>query len=415
MIVLFQLVFFLVNFLLGLLFVALYPIIYLILHLKKYTAALHVKDFAIQSCILFHAASVGEVNALKPLLKAIQTRYPELQIVITTNTLAGLEVAKKIDNKIQCMLSPLDLLHLRLRQMKILKPRMICIVETEIWFNQIFAAGYYGIPIVFVNARLSIKSLKRYKLIKPLFKWLSDPIKVICAQSEQHRLRFRKLFDVPVMNCGNLKYAAELPLYNAFEARAEMKYEQDDFIICMGSSRPQEEDLIRSIYRLLANQIKGLKIILAIRHLNRINEVEKIFAGMPYSLESRSEPPQALHIIDTMGLLNKAYAICDIAIVGGSFFDFGGHNPLEPAFYAKPVIIGEYNRSCLDSVQKLNEQSAIVVSDAMHLAEDILKLYNDPELREKMGNTAKLVLTENASSRQSHLVQIEQVLEQANA
>lgn len=415
MIVFYKFLFFLINLLLLILSVVTYPLIYLVSRLYSYSAALWVADQGLRNCILFHAASVGEVNALKPLLKSFQNKYPQEQIVITTNTVAGLETARKIEGKVACMLAPIDLLPLRLRQMRMLKPKLICIVETEIWFNLLYSAKLYKVPIVFVNARLSPRSLKRFIHLEPLLSWLGTPIQAICAQSEQHRLRFEKLFDLPVTDCGNLKYAVELPLYDAAKIREELHYLAEDFIICFGSSRPGEEELILNLLPMLAREISNLKLILAVRHLNRMEEIKKLLEGNRYSLESEGSIPQQIHVVDKLGLLNKYYSICDIAIVGGSFFDFGGHNPLEPAFYAKPIIIGEFNRSCLDSVQKLNDGGGIVVSEVKRLADDVLSLYKDETARIKMGKSARHVLTENANSLDHHLQQIEQILEKVNA
>lgn len=415
MIVLFQISFFLCNLLLGLLFVALYPLIYLLLRWQRYQSALQIPSSIPSVSILIHAASVGEINAVKPLIQLLHKRYPHKQIVITTNTLAGLQTARKIDEKIICRLAPLDFLFLRLKQMKQLKPELICIVETEIWFNLIFSAGFYQIPMIFVNARLSQRSLRRMLWIKPLIQWLEQPIRQICCQSEEHRKRFRKLFSVPVSTCGNLKYAAELPIYDPVQIRQELQYQEDDFILCFGSSRPGEEELIKSIYPSLLSVIPNLKLIIAIRHLKRVEEVEAIFKDYKYSKLSQAQSPAAIHLIDQMGHLNRAYAICDLAIVGGSFYDYGGHNPLEPAFYSKAIIMGKYHHSCLDSIQKLQENDAIVISNPQELLADIIRLYHDEALRKNLGARAKTVLDANAASLKKYFLEISKHLEHSNA
>ncbi len=399
----FQIAFFLCNVILGLLFVALYPLIYLLLYRKRYLQAILQPAPLTTGGFLIHAASVGEVNAIKPLINELIKLYPEKSFTITTNTLTGLKTAKQIDTRISCSIAPLDFLHLRINQMKNLMPDLLIIVETEIWLNQLFAAGMFDIPVIFVNARLSTRSLNRYKLVKPLLNWLEIPIRSICVQSQEHRKRFRRLFGCPILDCGNLKYAVKLPQYEKDVVRTELHYAKDDFILCFGSSRPQEEELIINIYDELKSNIKNLKLIIAIRHLNRVDEVVKLLGEKIYSLQSKYDPPEDIHIIDTYGLLNQAYSICDIAIVGGSFYDFGGHNPLEPAFYGKPIIIGEYNRSCVDSVQKLNERNAIIVSDVHSLKQDILSLYENKGICTEMGKRARAVLSENANSLEKHI------------
>ena len=173
--------------------------------------------------------------------------------------------------------------------------------------------------------------------------------------------------------------------------------------------------MLISILPYLKQYISNLHLIIAIRHPRRLDEVLELLNGLAYSCYTKREiydPAEDILIIDTLGILDKAYCICDIAIVGGSFYDFGGHNPLEPAYYKKPVIIGPFHYSCLDSVKKLQQEGGILISDKNSLHSDIITLYKDNELRYNMGEKAKKVLTQNARTLDIYLKALEKWLKE---
>ncbi|HPW24921.1 MAG TPA: glycosyltransferase N-terminal domain-containing protein, partial [Candidatus Syntrophosphaera thermopropionivorans] len=224
---------------------------------------------------MIHSASVGEVNAVRPLVKALQEKYPRLKIVMTCTTLSGLEQAKTLH--IPAYLSVLDLPWLRKKQLQSINPQIIIIVETEIWPNLLYQAKKQGIKIAFVNARLSEKSFNRFKKWKKLLHFLEEPIKIIMAQTQEDAVRFRNLFTVPVLYAGNLKFALQLPQYDEPELRMKYGYKPEDYIICFGSSRPGEEDIKKNILPELKLRIPELKLVIAIRHPYRIGEVRDLF------------------------------------------------------------------------------------------------------------------------------------------
>jgi 3-deoxy-D-manno-octulosonic-acid transferase len=396
------------NFLLELCCLLLSPAILIYIWLKKYWGALNFKATDSEKGIMIHSASVGEVNAVRPLVEKLQERYPELKIVITCTTLTGLQQAKTLN--IPAYLSVLDLPWLRKKQLQAINPQIIIIVETEIWFNLLYQAKRQGIRIAFVNARLSQKSFNQYKKWKKLLHFLEEPIKVIMAQTEEDANRFKNLFTVPVINAGNLKYSIDLPHFNQLELRAKYGYKTEDFIICFGSSRPGEETLLKSILPELKFNIPELKLILAIRHTPRIAEVRDLFPEAAIYSAYKDGVLEAADIllIDTIGYLNEFYAICDLAIVGGSFLDFGGHNPLEPAFYGKPIIMGPYHSSCAGSVKELLSYDAILISDSQNLKRDIIYLYQYPEKRKEMGENARACIERNKNALDNHLRGLEQ-------
>lgn len=360
--------------------------------------------------IIVHAASVGEINGIKQLLKELINIHPNLKILLTTNTQTGRKAGLNVDPNIVTILSPLDLLHLRIKQIMKSKPKLILIAETEIWPELLYTAKLYRIPIIFINARMSQKHGKKYFELKPVLNWLGASIKQICAQSEADRDRFSAIFDVPCIRTGNLKFSVIQPVYDKENIRTEWGYNEDDKIVAIGSSRPGEELLMLHVIQSLKQKHSKLKLIIAPRHVERISEVKKIFNNKQVSLFSSQEAHKDIHIIDEMGHLLPAYAMSDIAIIGGSFYPFGGHNPLEAAFYGKIIIMGPYTESCQSSVKKLKKAEAIVISSADKLTSDLDNILSDYESYLSFGDRAKQVLEDNKDSLPRHLEVINNLL-----
>ncbi|MDD2332587.1 MAG: glycosyltransferase N-terminal domain-containing protein [Candidatus Cloacimonetes bacterium] len=392
------------------LFLLLYPFLYLFLWRKSYNACLGYGPRSIPGpYILVHAASVGEINAVKSLLMRVLKQYPELSIVLTCNTQSGLTTAQKLSPRIFARIAPLDIWHLRYLQLAINPPRMVLIVETEIWPNLLAVAAQYKIPVLFLNARISAKSFGRYNFFKSFLRLFESSIRMVCAQTVEDEKRFQQIFNIPVSNCGNLKFAALLPEYEGSKLRKIWGYDEADFVLVWGSSRPGEEELLLSMVNNLL--IPRLRLIVAPRHMQRLDEVLALLRAEDYTLFSEAKPPQKILVINEIGHLNEAYSICDLAIVGGSFFDFGGHNPLEPAFYKKAIIIGEHHASCRQSVESLLAKEGIIVSSKDQLKDNITSLYENNDLRIRLGENAKRCLTENAKALDLHLDQIKKILE----
>ena len=404
------------NMLLEAVYILFFPVIYTILYLRNYLPSIFVSGSNTNKGILFHAASVGEVNAIKPLVTKLLTKHSDIKISITTSTITGLQLAQNISPLVKAHLSAIDIAHIRNKQLKIINPSLICIVETEIWLNMLYYAKKHKIPVMFINARMSARTFVVYHKLKKLLRFVGKSIVGVYAQSEENAQRYRQIFECPVINSGNLKYSLKLKDYNTSDIRQDMGFNADDFILCWGSSRPGEEALILSKLPALTKQIPKLKLIIALRHTNRLKDIVALLQNVHYRLYSKGVSGENINsqvlIIDTLGVLVKAYAICDIAIVGGSFYDFGGHNPLEPAYFAKPIIIGNFYSSCKDSVKKLDEGNGIVISDITKLEADIISLAKDEAKRSSLGLQAKQILNDNSQALDEQMQAIVNVVEQ---
>ncbi len=360
--------------------------------------------------IWFHAASVGEVNALKPLLQEFRRRYPAEKILLTTMTITGMKTAESIRECDYVTLIPLDFLPFLLIFIKKIKPRMLVLIETELWPSLFYAAGMKKIPVCLVNGRISDNSFRKYRLLFFLIGKLYRKIVFVGSQSVLDRQRFIALGFKNVHNTQNLKFSLRLPAYDLENLRRAWNLEKEDFILVWGSSRPGEEELFARILPELQKKIPRLKIIVAPRHLKRIPQILPIFDKFSLSLLSKLQEGSDIIIIDAMNLLNRAYAMADLAIVGGSFCDFGGHNPLEPAYYSIPTIIGNYHSSCRHVVQTLLENSAVLVSSREELLSDILRLYHNTELRITLGKNARKTIEENSNTVELNLEFISSIL-----
>ncbi len=357
--------------------------------------------------ILMHAASVGEINGVRPLVNKLLDKFPKIKIVITLNTVAGKKILTDLNDKVTVTLAPLDIFHLRMNQLQQLKPRLIMIAENEIWPQLLFAAAVKKIPVLFVNARMSARTFERLKKYSSFILPPQNSIERIVCQSEQDSERFSLIFHKPVQTENNLKFAVDLPDYNQSNLRQDKGYAQNDFIITFGSSRPGEEKLLIETYLSLKKEIAELKLVIAPRHLKRMAEVEELLTGIAFSRQSDGVKAQDIHLLDTMGELDKAYALSDVCIIGGSFFPFGGHNPLEAAFYGKIIIMGEYHQTCIDSVKKLQAADAILISKAENLTQNLLSIYQNRNYYLEMGERAKTVMQKNRLSLNNYLTIIQ--------
>ncbi|MCD4651369.1 MAG: hypothetical protein K8S56_06235 [Candidatus Cloacimonetes bacterium] len=353
--------------------------------------------------IWIHCASVGEVNAVKPLIVKLRELYTDLPIVISTMTITGRETAQNIHSELSAFILPLDYPHLMRNTFKKLNPRLLIIIETELWPNMLSLAGKKNIPVVIINGRMSEKSHNDFE--KSMFLWRRPfkAIRMVGAQTRQDADYYSSLGICPAHYTGNLKFALNLPEWDINELRSKYGYTPDDFICVFGSTRPGEELLlIKTICQL--NLEMDIKTVIVPRHLERLEEIVTHFreAGFNPALTSRKETGKLL-IVDEMGILTSFYALADICLIGGSFTNFGGHNPLESAFYGKPILIGPHHHSCRHSVEQLKINNAIHIVEGSELPKAIRFLYHHPEERQEMGMNARQTLIEHADSLDKNL------------
>ena len=352
--------------------------------------------------ILFHCSSVGEFVAVRELIKAFENRG--LKVVVSTFTKTALYRAKE---EFSTVLLPLDLSFLMRRFIVKNAPKLIVITETELWPNLIKCAHNKSIPIVVVNGRITKKSFSAYRRFSFFLKPVFSRVQEVGAQSSWDKQRYKNLGFKKVSDLGNLKFSANYRQYDSNKIRQKLGFKSRDFIVVFGCMRQGEDELMAEIYPTLKREIEHLKLIIVPRHLNWLKKLQKRF---PASELISSKNKSSILIVDRMGELTKMYGTADICIVGGSFVEKGGHNPIEAASQGKAVIIGEFHSSCLDIVSSFKEEDAIVISNKKSLLSDLVFLYKNKKKRAELCNKTKKVISENRGSLQRYQKMIEKYL-----
>lgn len=309
--------------------------------------------------IWVHTLSVGEAISALPLVDAIVKRYPSRQIYVSISTETGLDVARKTMNGMPVTLftSPFDFPPLGVRRVfTSLNPAAVIIVESDLWPNLLAQAEKRRTPVLLANARMSDRSFSRYHRVRPLAKTLFGYVSAIGSQSDVDRERYTALGLDParIVVTGNIKFDQPVkPMDTAERAvlRSRLGIDAKDTVLVAGSTHPGEEEWVGDAARQLIAEGLLDTVVVVPRDPDRADAVRRIFAekGLPAqrltAIESDSDAKGLVKVIvvDRIGLLKELYAIADLAFVGGSLIEaphLGGHNPLEPAAYGKPVIVG---------------------------------------------------------------------------
>ncbi len=350
--------------------------------------------------IWVHAASVGEVFCTVPLLKRIRKEFAHCEIVLTTMTSTGNEAAKsRIPEANQVFFFPFDHPLVLRRAIEKIQPSLVLVAETELWPNFLRACGKKGIPVVLFNGRISEKSFRRYLLLKPFFKRCLQSISLFLMQAEEDRLRLIQIGSVPERTkvTGNLKFDQSLSPV-ALEAVARMSEFfpplKKETILIAGSTRPGEEEILLNLFKDLREIIPHLVLILAPRHLERLDEVERILkresipwmrrTSLQKDQKGKDRPPVML--LDTMGELMGLYSIGTVVFIGGSLVPVGGHNPLEPLFFKKCTLFGPYMFHFSEISSRLVEAGgAVQVENAKDLSSQLKQFLVDEKARNQVG------------------------------
>lgn len=348
-----------------------------------------------------HAVSVGEVNAAEPLIKALKRDYPNAPLVVTTVTPTGsARVHQLFGDSVFHVYLPYDLPFAVHRFLKRVRPRLALIVETEIWPNLYFACRRRGIPLMIVNARLSERSLRGYRPMRSLVRAALRTVHQIAAQSRSDAARYRLLGAEPtrIVVSGNLKFDMPVP-DGAVDKGAALRAQWGRLrpVWIAASTHEGEELPVLEAHLEVLRRLPDALLLIAPRHPERFKPVEHSARSLGFAVATRSADgvPASLHqlfVIDAMGELMPFYAAADLAFVGGSLVPIGGHNVLEPAALARPVLVGPHTFNFEEiTLTLIGEGGAQRVTHAQQLGRDVLDLLRDAGLRERMGGRARHV------------------------
>ena len=371
-------------------------------------------DFpSLKQSIWVHAVSLGEIIAVVPLIKTLVKRYPQHSIVVTTMTPTGRDRAKTAlgDSVILCYL-PYEYPLVINRFIKRINPNLVIITEMEIWPNLLYCINRYHIPAILANARLSAKSFQGYKKLPLLFKPTLFCFTMILAQSNADKERFLALGvkQNQIMVSGNVKFDLEIPADLIDQTVKLRSLLGDDRLIWVAASTHDGEEvkLLRTA-KVVLEQIPTALLILVPRHPERFDDVlalcqKEEFNVTPYrKLEQYSATTDIL-LGDVMGKLLLFYGVGDVAFVGGSLISWGGHNILEPAALAKPVLSGDSLHAFAEIKQIMLDRSALViVNNELELAEKLIALFKDKTEREQLGTVALDIVEKHRGSTEKTL------------
>ena len=369
--------------------------------------------------IWFQTVSVGELLSITPLLKFLKEKHSDERIVLTVTTKTGRKIARENFPDITCFFFPLDFSFIIKRAVKFLNPKLIVLVETELWPNLLRLSAKKNIPGIIINGRVSPRSFSRYKkfrfFAKKVLPFLSEI--AMRTKEEAQRIIFLGAEKEKIKIAGSIKFDQAFSLSEEMHpGRVREKYgiPENKKIIVFGSLHPGEESDIVNVYIKLHNKYPDILTVIAPRFLDRTT-IFKVLAERRIQYAKRSKLPEnkelPLWIIDTYGELNKFYSICECAFVGGSLVGWGGQNPIEPAAFKKPVIFGKYKWHFFEEWAKIkNGGGGIEVEDYNELYEKICFLIENPEIAIRIGEKAFQVVSENKGATARNLKIIEKYL-----
>ncbi len=357
--------------------------------------------------IWVHSVSVGETLAAIPLIEALGERYPGAAIAVTTMTPTGSERVRAVfGDRVYHVYAPYDLPHAIARFLGRLRPRMLIIMETELWPNLIHACRQRHIPVVLANARLSAKSAAGYRRFARLTRPMLESLSVVAAQTRDDGERFLKL-GLPVDTLrvtGNIKFDLKLD-----EQRRALAGELDKRwrgspprpIWLAASTHRGEEAMILAAHRRLLAEYPSLLLVLVPRHPERFDEVASLCREQGFVVVRRSsgESPGPDHQVllgDTMGELPVFFGACDLAFVGGSLVPVGGHNMIEPAAWGVPVVSGPHLFNFAEASKLLADNGGMkVCADPQALVGEVGHWLGDAGARRAAGVAAREVAEAN--------------------
>jgi 3-deoxy-D-manno-octulosonic-acid transferase len=375
--------------------------------------------------IWLHCVSVGETQAARPLAKRLKQQFPHYDLVVSTITLTGQNLARDVfrNDAASIFYFPFDWRWTVRRSLNVVNPAVVLIMETELWPNFLRECKTRQIPVAVVNGRISRQSYRRYRMIKWFLRRVLSSLSIAVMQSETDAGRLKELgmAKEKLFTAGNLKFDAELAseLTNTTEElqkRFAVKSEAP-LILAASTHAPEEQIILESIQKL--RQKQPVRLMLAPRHPERFNEVAALLQKSGLTWTRRTNRPDAndstatVVLLDTIGELPATYELADIVFVGGSIVDKGGHNVLEPAAAGATVVTGAHTHNFHAIVELMNEAGALVQLPALpdavasdEIAYVFEKLLASPAEREELGRRAKQLIRVNqgAADRTMQLI-----------
>jgi 3-deoxy-D-manno-octulosonic-acid transferase len=384
-----------------------------------------------KKCIWIHAVSVGEVNATKTIVKELQNRLPDLEIVISTTTDTGFARANALyGTDLSVFYFPLDFSQVIRRAFANLRPAICLLMELEVWPNFVATARRLNVPVVVVNGRITQRSVRRYRRIKPIATTIFRKVTLVLAQTDEYAERFKQIgcLEERTIVTGSLKYdTAQITekVEGTDALAARLNIEPSDTLWVAGGTGNNEEKILLHVYKELKQQdrFSDLRLAIVPRKPERFDEVAQLITGAGFdlirysSLKDKDAPmPRKAPVIlgDTMGDLRKFYSLAIVVFVGRSLVPMGGSDMIEVAALGKPTIFGPHAFNFQQTVDDLlGGQGAILVKDRQELLEAMQKCLTDPNFAGKIAQNGREVILRNQGATQKTIDQITKYLNTA--
>lgn len=375
---------------------------------------------AARPTIWIHAVSVGEVLAVTRLVKDLNSALPDYMVVVSTTTRTGQALARERFGANRVFYCPLDLPWAVSAYLRALKPQMLVLAETEFWPNLLNGCLRRGIPVAVVNARISDRSWPRYRRLRRLWRPILGQLGAVLAQSEIDAERLLAIGCAPgrVSVAGNLKF--DVRVAEEVEATRLLKTAAANLrMVVAGSTLEGEEVALLDAWPRLLAADSNLAMVLAPRHPERFATAAALLekSGHRWTRRSdwntqpaRSLRPGEIVLLDTIGELASVYSLAGVAFVGGSLVPTGGHNPLEPAQFGVPIVIGSHYANFAAITDSLREHNALRIAPKEELAAVLIELLRDREAAEAMGARAREVFERQAGATQRCVAAIRELL-----
>lgn len=362
-----------------------------------------------KDCIWIHGASVGEIVATSPLVKQIRKEMPDRPILVSAFTVGGYNMAKQIIPEADAIIYfPLDLPFVAESMVKKIHPGVFMPVETELWPNFLRAIRERHIPVMMVNGRISEKSVKNYRYLYGIWDDMLNTVTRFCMQSsiDADYITHLGADRSKVFVTGNTKFDqtyAEVTPEDLARYHEELGLGDDYPLIVAGSTHPGEEKVLLDSFKSIRAVYPHARLLIAPRKIARAQEIAKLAHSYGYEvgfrskmLETSERPAYPVIVLDTIGELGRIYAVGHVVFVGGSFSNTGGHNVLEPAAHAKPILVGPSMQNFKDSYSLLSKVKACkMVANTEELTAEFLDILGNDERRQAMGQASMQVIQEN--------------------
>jgi len=367
-----------------------------------------------------HAVSVGEVKIARVLIRCLREMRPDLRVVVSTTTGTGFTVAKQHleDAQTSIIYNPIDFLWSVVHAFKVIRPKALILIESEIWPNYLWCAKRRHIPIYLVNARLSDRSEERYRRLRRLVRPLLEEIDLVFAQDsiDVSRLTLAGFAPETIFNLGSLKYDVAA-LDTATEKDISEWWDRTGWgdkqtILLGGSTHPGEEEVLVRIYRELREEWPQLRLVLAPRHAERGAAIRDMCDRMGLRVVTRTQLAAAtapmgngsmpdVLVVNSTGELSSLYKRVTLAFVGKSLRGQGGQNFIEAAPVGVPIVVGPNMQNFKVITREfINQQAVVQVTDEFELANCLRALFSSDEIRRELGDRAQATFKANLGAAQ---------------